>query len=153
MIQLRGIDHCTIRVRPQDVDAMGTFYGGVVGLVPGPRPDFSFPGLWLYLDAAAVVHVAGVLDPLGPPAPNGAAGSTGQFDHVSFRTENRPATETHLRARGVPFQGTPVPGTSLYQLFFYDPAGLKIELTFYDEPATNKQDMTEDADATEAEPP
>ena len=152
MIQLRSIDHCTIRVRPQDVDAMGAFYTGVVGLVPGKRPDFSFPGLWLYLGDTAAVHIAGVLDDADPPPPKGAPGSTGRFDHVSFRTENRPSTEAHLRAHGIPFQGTGVPGTDLYQLFFYDPAGLKVELTFYDEPETNKNSM-EDADAAEAAPP
>lgn len=131
MIQLRGFDHCTIRVRPQDVDALRDFYGDVLGLRSGKRPDFSFPGHWMYLGETAVVHIAGTLDPAGPPAPVGAPGSTGRFDHVSFRTEGLDATEAHLRARGIAFQGTPVPGTDLYQMFFYDPAGVKVELTFY----------------------
>ncbi len=149
MIQLRGIDHCTIRVRPQDVGAMEAFYTRVVGLVPGKRPDFSFPGLWLYLGDTAAVHIAGVLPAEDPPPPKGAPGSTGQFDHVSFRAENRAATEAHLHDCAIPFQGTPVPGTDLYQLFFYDPAGLKVELTFYDEPRTRTTSM-ETADAAEA---
>lgn len=152
MIQLRGIDHCTIRARPQDVDAIRDFYGDVLGLRSGRRPSFSFPGHWMYLDETAVVHIAGTLDPAGPAAPAGAPGSTGRFDHVSFRADGLEATQAHLRARGVAFQGTPVPGTDLYQLFFYDPAGVKVELTFYGVgQRTDEGKGRQGADAAEAD--
>jgi catechol 2,3-dioxygenase-like lactoylglutathione lyase family enzyme len=35
-----------------------------------------------------------------------------------------------LKAAGVPFDERPVPGWRLNQIFFKDPAGLKVELTF-----------------------
>lgn len=53
-----------------------------------------------------------------------------QFDHVSFRTGDLAAVRTKLDALGIPFRGTPVPGFDLYQIILYDPAGVKVELTF-----------------------
>ncbi len=63
-------------------------------------------------------------------APKGLPGSTGQLDHVSFRTGDLDAVRTKLDSLGISYEGTQVPGFDLYQLFFYDPVGLKVELTF-----------------------
>lgn len=84
----------------------------------------------MYLGDRPVVHIAGSLPADGPAAPEGRLGSTGQFDHVSFRTTDLDAVRSKLDALGIAFQGTPVPGFDLHQLFFYDPVGLKVELTF-----------------------
>ncbi|HUZ64228.1 MAG TPA: VOC family protein [Acetobacteraceae bacterium] len=129
-MDLQHIDHVTIRGRPQDVDGMRDFYRNVLGLRPGPRPDFAFPGYWMYLGDTPVVHIAGSLPADGPAAPAGGPGSTGRFDHLSFRTKGLAAVRTKLEDQGITFQGTKVPGFDLYQLFFYDPAGVKVELTF-----------------------
>ena len=40
------LDHYTIRTA--DLDATRCFYTEVLGLSVGPRPAFTFPGLWLY---------------------------------------------------------------------------------------------------------
>lgn len=129
-MDLQHIDHFTIRARPQDVDALCDFYRSVMGLHPGPRPDFAFPGYWMYLGDSPVVHLAGTLPADGAAAPAGGPGSTGRFDHVSFRTRGLAAVRAKLDAQNIAFRGTPVPGFDLYQLFFYDPAGVKVELTF-----------------------
>lgn len=129
-MNLMFIDHVTIRSRPQDLDALRAFYADVLGLHSGRRPDFSFPGHWMYLGDRPVVHLAATLPADGPAAPQGRPGSTGQFDHVSFRTTDLEGVRAKLDALGIPFQGVPVPGFDLYQLFFYDPVGVKVELTF-----------------------
>ena len=130
-MDLAGLDHVTIRTRPQDVDALRDFYRDVVGLAEGRRANFSFPGHWMYLGGRPVVHLAGNLaatapDPAGP-------GGTGQFDHVSFHAHGVEAVREKLRGLGVRFAEAPVPGLPIHQLFFHDPAGVKIELTFYDQ--------------------
>lgn len=129
-MNLEFIDHVTIRSRPQDIETLRDFYTEVLGLHPGPRPDFSFPGYWMYLHDRAVVHLAGTQDADAPSAPAGQPGATGWFDHLSFRTSGLSAVRSKLEKLGIPFKGVKVPGFDLYQLFFYDPAGVKIELTF-----------------------
>jgi hypothetical protein len=42
------MDHFTIVTK--DVAATEKFYRHVLELIPGPRPDFAFPGVWLYND-------------------------------------------------------------------------------------------------------
>ena len=132
-MNLAGLDHVTIRTRPQDVDALRDFYRDVVGLHEGRRANFTFPGHWMYLGDRPVVHLAGTLPPDGPD-PTGP-GSTGQLDHVSFRAAGIPATRAHLDKIGLKYAEVPVPGLPLHQIFFHDPTGVKIELTFYNENA------------------
>jgi catechol 2,3-dioxygenase-like lactoylglutathione lyase family enzyme len=126
-MDLAGIDHYTLRCRPDEMDGLRDFYGDILGLKPGPRPDFSFPGHWLYLAGAPVVHIAATLP---ADAPTAQPGQTGRFDHLSFTARDVPAVEAHLNARAIAFKGNKVPGFPLSQLFFYDPVGVKVELTF-----------------------
>ena len=131
-MRLDGIDHYTIRAGVQEVDHVRDFYRDVLGLREGPRPSFAFPGYWMYLGETPVVHIAGNLAAQAPATAGSEAGVTRGLDHVSFRARDAKAVGRELDARGITWRGTPVPGTSLYQLFFYDPAGVKVELTFYD---------------------
>ena len=45
-MEIKRIDHYSIRTL--DVEASRKFYTDVIGLTVGPRPEFKFPGLWLY---------------------------------------------------------------------------------------------------------
>ena len=127
-MDLLKIDHFTLSVAPEALTGLRDFYRDLLGLVEGPRPDFNFPGHWLYAGGAAVVHLAG-------NRPNDAGGPggdrpTGRFDHVSFQARGLARTRRHLEARGIDWQEAPVPGFPLHQIFLRDPIGLKIELTF-----------------------
>ena len=124
---LTGFDHYTLRCREDEIAGLIRFYREVLGLRSGPRPAFSFPGAWLYLGNTPVVHVAGTLPPGTADAP---PGHTGRFDHMSFRAMDPGRVESHLHRLGIPFRGSDVPGFPLYQLFFHDPVGVKVELTF-----------------------
>jgi catechol 2,3-dioxygenase-like lactoylglutathione lyase family enzyme len=58
-----SLNHYSIRTA--DLDACRRFYVDVLGLEVGPRPNFSFPGLWLYAGdtsqwSNAVVHIIGI---------------------------------------------------------------------------------------------
>lgn len=122
-----GLDHYNIRCRPDELDTLRDFYVDVLGLRPGPRPHFSFPGHWLYASDIPLVHIAAALpEANATPGP----GSTGRFDHVSFLGADVARTQAHLDARGITWKGTDVPGFPLYQLFFHDPVGVKVEVTF-----------------------
>ncbi len=121
-MQLHNLDHMTIRCRPDDMAAMHEFYGNVLGLKPGRRPDFDFPGIWFYLGDSPVVHIAARLESLPE--------SKGTYDHVSFKASGIVETRARLDAMGVAYGEAPVPGFPLHQIFLTDPTGAKVELTF-----------------------
>ncbi len=127
-MDLQFIDHFTLSVRPHELESLRDFYTGTMGLEEGRRPDFPFPGHWLYLDGRPVVHLAANL-PEEFDVPDGTM-ATGKFNHVSFRCKDVEATRKRLSEKGLKFREAPVPGFPLHQIFLHDPAGLMIELTF-----------------------
>lgn len=127
-MQVLHIDHFTLRVAPQALPGLRDFYTRVLTLVEGVRPDFPFPGHWLYAGGQAVVHLAGNAPAEEPDVQ--AALPTGRLNHVSLRTRGLAQTRAHLAALGIEWEEAPVPGMPLHQVFLRDPVGLKIELTF-----------------------
>ena len=117
------LDHFTVRCRPQELEELRDFYVGVLGLVDGARPDFPFPGHWLYSEGRPIVHLAAVLD-------TRPARETGPLDHIAFSGRRLDETVRRLKEQEIPFDERPVPGFPLHQVFFSDPQGLEIELTF-----------------------
>jgi catechol 2,3-dioxygenase-like lactoylglutathione lyase family enzyme len=118
-----GLNHVTLKCTPGALAPLRDFYVASLALVEGARPDFPFPGHWLYGSGRPIVHLAGLLD-------DPAARSTGPLDHISFTGLDLAATRRRLQAQAIPFDEAPVPGWPLHQIFFLDPGGLKIELTF-----------------------
>ncbi len=117
------LDHFTVRCRPQELEELRDFYVGVLGLVDGARPDFPFPGHWLYSEGRPIVHLAAVLD-------TRPVRETGPLDHIAFSGRRLDETVRRLKEQEIPFDERPVPGFPLHQVFFSDPQGLEIELTF-----------------------
>ncbi len=121
MTKILRPDHFTILTdRLEETQA---FYAKTLGLAPGPRPDFRFPGLWLYAGGAPVLHVVGV-DALPDPA-------KGVLDHMAFRGEGMMALLKTLRAMDVPYRvsRTPAPWVQ-WQVFFKDPNGADVEVDY-----------------------
>lgn len=115
------LDHINI-VTP-DVPGTVAFFADILGLKEGFRPNFSFPGAWLYGDgdAPAIVHIVG-----DEPAPGG----TGPLDHVAFRAEDMPALTARLERHDIQYASRVLPTTGGRQVFFTAPFGLKIEVNF-----------------------
>ena len=74
---LTAFDH--VNVRTSRLDEMIAWYGDVLGMKTGPRPDFSFPGAWLYLGDNAVVHLVGEKVERRAEDP--------KLEHVAFRAK------------------------------------------------------------------
>ena len=119
-MSIERLDHFTIRTR--DLEGTRRFYAEILGFEVGPRPDFPFPGLWLYRGEAPLVHVVGV--------ESDAAPDTGRLDHVAFMGSDITAMRRRFEEAGVAFQERVVPTLGLAQLFVRDPNGIKIELNF-----------------------
>jgi catechol 2,3-dioxygenase-like lactoylglutathione lyase family enzyme len=124
-------------VAADDLEATRDWYRDVLGMEEGPHPDFGFPVYWMYLGGRDIVHIgpsarhAGEIQKkyLGRTSQASGAG-TGALDHIAFRAQGLRATIEHLRERGVSFSERRANGQALYQLFLYDPNGIKIELNF-----------------------
>jgi len=125
---LRRLAHFTIRVLPQELRAVREFYVEVLGLVEGRRPDFDFPGHWLYIGDDPIVHLAG--NSPADESPIDADASTGKFNHVAFECKGLVAMREHLGRLGIRYSEAPVPGFPLTQVFLRDPAGIMVELTY-----------------------
>jgi catechol 2,3-dioxygenase-like lactoylglutathione lyase family enzyme len=114
-----AMNHFTVLAA--DVEATCAFYSDLLGLQPGWRPPFDFPGAWLYAGDNAVLHVIG-----GRALPAGP----GVIDHMAFTATGLAATVARLEARAIPYELRPLPGRGTRQLFFLDPNGAKVELDF-----------------------
>ena len=134
-------------IRTTDLDASRRFYADVLGLSVGPRPDFPFPGLWMYGGdhgevANAVVHIIGI-DPDDAQGLEGYLGGrddaslqgSGAVDHIAFFATGLAQMQRHLRAQEIDFRERTVPSIGLHQLFVTDPSGVVIELNY---PAAEK---------------
>jgi catechol 2,3-dioxygenase-like lactoylglutathione lyase family enzyme len=124
-------------VAADDIDATRDWYARMLGMTSGPHPDFGFPVHWMYLGDVDVVHIgpsakaAGDIQRkyLGRTSQDAGTG-TGAIDHIAFRATGLRAMLEHLRAEQIPFSQRRANGQALFQLFFFDPNGVKIELNF-----------------------
>lgn len=132
---LSHIEHYLVAA--DDMERTRDWYREVLGMQEGWHPDFGFPVYWMYLDGKDVVHIGRSAKHagdnqrtyLGRLAQDAGAG-TGAIDHIAFRAEGLKQTMTHLRRCGVEFNERRANGQALYQLFMYDPNGVKVELNF-----------------------
>lgn len=132
---LSHIEH--ILVAADDIDATRDWYARVLGMTSGPHPDFGFPVHWMYLGGVDVVHIgpsakmAGAIQKqyLGRTSQKSEQG-TGALDHIAFRATGLRDMLQHLKKEKVSFTQRRANGQALFQLFFHDPNGIKIELNF-----------------------
>jgi catechol 2,3-dioxygenase-like lactoylglutathione lyase family enzyme len=132
---LSHIEH--FLVAADDIDATRDWYARVLGMKSGPHPDFGFPVHWMYIGEVDVVHIgpsarmAGAIQKQYLGRTSQASGQgTGAIDHIAFRAAGLKQMLQHLRAEGVQFTQRRANGQALFQLFFHDPNGIKIELNF-----------------------
>jgi len=117
------LDHFNLRTRKL-ADTV-RFYENVLGLEKGPRPNFAFPGAWMYSDGKAVVHLVDISATDEPQKPD-----SGVVHHVAFISRGFDGMKQRLKSRGMPFDARQVPGGELWQIFVNDPNGVMIELNY-----------------------
>ncbi len=126
---IHGLFHLAIKTA--DLARTRAFWIDVIGLREVARPDFGYPGAWLACGqpgGQAIIHIYA-----GGPALGGAATvptGSAAIDHVSLSCTGYHAYVARFRDAGLDWREFIVPGTSLWQLFVYDPSGVQLELTF-----------------------
>src|SRR4051812_15086378 len=132
---LSHIEH--FLVASDDIDATRDWYARILGMTSGSHPDFGFPVHWMYIGEVDVVHIgpsakkAGDIQKkyLGRTSQDTGSG-TGAVDHIAFRAKGLRGMLEKLRAEKIPFTQRRANGQALFQLFLYDPNGIKIELNY-----------------------
>jgi catechol 2,3-dioxygenase-like lactoylglutathione lyase family enzyme len=117
------LDHFNIRTR--DLASTVRFYEDVLGLEKGARPNFAFPGAWMYSEGKAVVHLVDIAGTSEPQKPD-----SGVVHHVAFASHGFDGMKQRLKSRNMPFEARQVPGGDLWQIFVNDPNGVMIELNY-----------------------
>jgi catechol 2,3-dioxygenase-like lactoylglutathione lyase family enzyme len=120
---IKKLDH--VNVRTNNLPGMIEWYGDVLGMPTGKRPNFSFPGAWLYAGDDAVVHLVGVE---GDPG----AGSESQLkvEHFALAAFGRRTFETMLEQRGERFSVNRLDDFGIVQYNVWDPDGNHIHVDF-----------------------
>jgi catechol 2,3-dioxygenase-like lactoylglutathione lyase family enzyme len=117
------LDHFNIRTRKL-ADTV-RFYEDVLGLEKGDRPNFAFPGAWMYSEGKAVVHLVDI-----SPTAESQKPDSGVVHHVAFVSRGFAAMKARLASKGMAFDARQVPGGDLWQIFVNDPNGVMIELNY-----------------------
>jgi catechol 2,3-dioxygenase-like lactoylglutathione lyase family enzyme len=117
------LDHFNIRTRK--LAETVRFYEDVLGLEKGARPNFAFPGAWMYSEGKPVVHLVDISMTDEPQKPD-----SGVVHHVAFASRDFGGMKDRLQTKGMPFEARQVPGGDLWQIFVYDPNGVMIELNY-----------------------
>jgi catechol 2,3-dioxygenase-like lactoylglutathione lyase family enzyme len=117
------LDHFNIRTRKL-ADTV-RFYEEVLGLKLGDRPNFAFPGAWMYSEGKPVVHLVDISLTDEPQKPD-----SGVIHHVAFVSRGFAVMQQRLQSRGMAFDSRQVPGGEVWQIFVNDPNGVMIELNY-----------------------
>ena len=123
-MSVQGMNHFT--VLSDDLDVTRKFYCDLLGFEVGPRPNFQFPGYWLYVGGEPILHIIhrSQLNEV----------RAGVIDHMAFTATDLPGTVAKLEKAGLKYELRRLPAESvrggLWQLFFDDPHGGKVEFDF-----------------------
>lgn len=120
-VGITGLDH--INIDTCHPDETVEFYETVLGLKNRPdlRPDFGFPGAWLFLDDTAVVHLNFIED-------DGRFANRSAFNHIAFEGSEFDAMCALLDKRGLKYRTAQRPEIKLSQIFVDDPNGVRVEV-------------------------
>jgi catechol 2,3-dioxygenase-like lactoylglutathione lyase family enzyme len=123
-MKLNGLHHINIRCAESDLPAIEKFYGEVLGLRKGDRPNFPNPGIWLWQDNHPLVHVSarcveGFLQDK----------HHGSVDHVAFGMNGAAEFRDRVEKLGIPYDAQNVPDAG-FQIFLKDPIGTVLEFNF-----------------------
>ena len=126
---ISGLFH--VAIKTNDLDATRAFYCDALGLKDVFRPDFGYPGAWIACPlpgGQAIIHIYAGGPALG--ADGRAPVGSGAIDHISVSCAGYHEFRARFAQYALDYREFLVPGTTLWQLFVYDPSGVQFELTF-----------------------
>ena len=124
-MQIKSLDH--VNLRTMRLDEMIAWYGEVLGLHPGDRPNFAFPGAWLYVGELPIIHLVQAKEEQRAIEP--------KIEHFALGASGFEEFTRTLDARSIDYSVDPVPGFPIVQINLHDPDGNHIHVDFSAEDA------------------
>lgn len=125
-MQVQRLDH--VNIRTAKLDTLTEWYVDVLGLRVGDRPNFPFPGAWLYAGDQAVVHLVEVSEEEAAAA--AGEGASLQLEHFSFRASGLAQFEAKLAERGLASRRSELAEACLVLINVRDPDGNRLHIDF-----------------------
>jgi catechol-2,3-dioxygenase len=119
------LNHVNFQASREMIEQFKEFYCSTVGLTAGYRPPVSSFGYWLYAGDLPVLHLSEER-----PGDLRSANLRPTFHHVAFSCTKPDEMKAHLSKLGIQYRCSRVPGSGALQIFFQDPAGNGVELSF-----------------------
>jgi catechol-2,3-dioxygenase len=118
---LERLDH--INVNTTQLAVMKAWYGEVLGMTPGPRPNFSFGGAWMYCGGLPTVHLVerARLEPVSGDL---------KLQHFAFAAKDLAGFLERLKALGVPYRVGILDDFEICQINLTDPDGNHLHVDF-----------------------
>lgn len=123
-------------VQTEDFEGTVHWYEDVLNMRRGATPNFGFPVQWMYVGDKDVRHITqgGKKTTENRKLYLGQQSEltqgSGVIDHIGFRCSGLAETIASLVEKKVEFRQRQVNNQGLYQLFLFDPNGVKVELNF-----------------------
>jgi catechol 2,3-dioxygenase-like lactoylglutathione lyase family enzyme len=120
---IQRLHHVSLVTR--DTEASRAFYCEVLGFRELERPNFNFPGAWLY-NYGLQIHL------IENPRAEGERNETidSRADHLAFAVEDESTVLEILKQHAIPCRRQ-VNAGGIRQTFFQDPDGHHIEIAVY----------------------
>jgi catechol 2,3-dioxygenase-like lactoylglutathione lyase family enzyme len=122
-MEIGKLDH--VNIRTTRLDIMIDWYTNVLGMHSGARPDFPFPGAWMYAGGVAAVHLVGIDDKSGIGSEVDL-----KLEHFAFSATGGAKFEAKLQEMSVQYRRADIPEIGLYQINLWDADGNHIHLDF-----------------------
>lgn len=122
-MQINKLDH--VNVRTVQLDVMIDWYGKILGMHSGDRPNFPFAGAWMYAGDQPAVHLVSIEN-------NDAVGSEVELklEHFAFSAKGLYQFEEKLRLLDIPFRRSELLEINIVQINVWDPDGNHIHVDF-----------------------
>lgn len=122
---IERLDH--VNLRTARLQEMIDWYGAVLDMQPGPRPDFGFGGAWLYANGQALVHLVEVEND-----PQDAQDDL-TLEHAAFSAKGYDAFLAKLDDRGEAHKIVRIEDFGITQVNIWDPDGNHLHVDFTSE--------------------
>ena len=122
-LPIESVNHIARITR--DLDASLAFYRDILGFRQIWRPNFQFPGAWLFNYGVQIHLIATATEDANTRE------ISIRSDHVAFHVADTEVVERLLDEHGIAYRKNVVPDTGVTQLFFLDPDGNHIEIGTY----------------------
>jgi len=123
MMRIGKLDH--VNLRTAQLDKMIAWYRDILGMTSGERPDFPFPGAWLYVGDTAAIHLVGIEGPAGVGSEEKL-----KLEHFAFTATGAEAFEARLKDQGETYRKSSQPGSGIMSFNIWDPDGNHIHIDF-----------------------